>query len=311
MIQSPLILCLGPTPTMQRTLVFEKLHIDEVNRARRVREFASGKAVNVGRVVQTLGEKAVVTGFLGGMRGQMLRDDLRTINLQDEMVEVAAPTRLCSTLIDQSQGMATELVEESAGVTADNWRQLDVVMERIGPQCAIWVFSGSLPPGGPTDAYAKWAPLAQQHGAKLIIDARGEALRLAMRQPDVIVKVNREELAATVATEFKSEAELISAMLAATPAAGAMIVTAGKEGSWVCDGKTVRHLSPPRIQAINPIGSGDSYAAGLAVGLLRKMDLFDACRLGTACAAANALTEDAGHAELVEINRLMKLIPAN
>jgi tagatose 6-phosphate kinase len=73
----------------------------------------------------------------------------------------------------------------------------------------------------------------------------------------------------------------------------------------------VRHISPPAIKAVNPIGSGDSYAAGLAVGLLRKMDLFDACRLGTACAAANATTEDAGHAELAEINRLMKLIPAN
>ena len=44
MIQSPKILCIGPTPTMQRTMVFEKLNIDEVNRAKITHEFASGKA---------------------------------------------------------------------------------------------------------------------------------------------------------------------------------------------------------------------------------------------------------------------------
>ena len=237
MIQSPLILCLGPTPTMQRTLVFQNLRFDAVNRARRARDFASGKAVNVGRVVQILGEKAVVTGFLGGVRGRMLRDDLRAIDIQDEMVEVAAPTRLCSTLIDQSQGTATELVEESSAVTANDWQQLDEAIHRVAPECGVWVFSGSLPPGGPTDAYAKWAPLARQHAAKLIVDARGEALRLAMQQPGVIVKVNREELAATVATEFRNESELIGAMLAATPDGGAMIVTAGKRDRGFVMGK--------------------------------------------------------------------------
>ena len=126
-----------------------------------------------------------------------------------------------------------------------------------------------------------------------------------MQQSGIIVKVNREELAATLSTEFHDEAELRQSMLTATPKDGAMIVTAGKEGSWACDGKTVRHLIPPKINAVNPIGSGDSYAAGFAVGLLRKMDLVEACRLGTACAAANALTEDAGHVEKVQIEMLM------
>lgn len=304
----PAILCVGPTPTMQRTMIFDKLRVDEVNRALSVREFASGKAVNVARVVTALGEKAVVTGFAGGVRGAMLRGDLGKLGIADEMVEVAAATRLCSTLIDKSNGSATELVEESRAVTGEDWRKLDAVIQRVAPQCRVWVFSGSLPPGGETDAYGKWGPLMRSAGAKMIVDARGEALRLAMQQSGMIVKVNREELAATVDRTFSGEADLREAMLRATPENGAMIVTAGKEGSWVCDGKEVRHLSPPAIKVVNPIGSGDSYAAGLAVGLLQGMDLFAACRLGTACAAANAETEDAGH---VEKSRVEKLLETN
>jgi tagatose 6-phosphate kinase len=310
MTQSSSIFCFGPTPTLQRTLIFENLCINEVNRAKTVREFASGKAINVARVVQALGEKAIVTGFAGGIRGQMLRDDLKNAGVADQMVEVAAPTRLCCTLINRTDGTATELVEESAPVSRDDWQKLDVEIPKIAPASRIWVFSGSLPPDSSPDAYAKWAPLAQNCGAKLIIDARGPALQLTLQHPGIIAKINREELAATVQRDLSDPQKLQAAMLETTPKDGGMVVTAGKEGSWACDGKTVQHITSPPIRAVNPIGSGDSYAAGLAVGLLRNMDFFDACRLGTACAVANALTEDAGHVELAEINRLMKLLAA-
>ena len=36
------VLCLGLTPVLQRTLVFERLETDEVNRARQVVESAAG-----------------------------------------------------------------------------------------------------------------------------------------------------------------------------------------------------------------------------------------------------------------------------
>ena len=55
----------------------------------------------------------------------------------------------------------------------------------------MWVFSGSRPPGAPQDAYARWVELARQRNVKLIIDARGEPLRLAMKHPGFVVKVNR------------------------------------------------------------------------------------------------------------------------
>ncbi|HWB53767.1 MAG TPA: PfkB family carbohydrate kinase [Tepidisphaeraceae bacterium] len=296
MVQSSPILCFGTTPTMQRTLVFEKLYLDRVNRAKNVREFASGKSINAARVVRSLGEQATAVGFAGGPRGQMLRQDLQKIGIEDEMVEVATPTRLCSTLIDESARTATELVEESAAVSVEDWARLDSAMQRVLRLCPIWIFSGSLPPGAPTDTYAKWGPAAQQLGAKMIVDARGEALRLAMQHPGVIVKINREEFQATF-----EKTNFPAAMINAAPANGAIIVTAGVEGSWLCNETEIHHLPAPKIKVVNPIGSGDAYAAGLAVGLLRKMNLVNACRLGAACAAANAETMDAGHVDQARV----------
>ena len=58
-----MIVCLGTTPALQRTLLLKSLCIDEVNRVSEVRTFASGKPVNVARVLTTIGQGAIVSGF--------------------------------------------------------------------------------------------------------------------------------------------------------------------------------------------------------------------------------------------------------
>jgi tagatose 6-phosphate kinase len=301
-----MILCLGTTPTAQRTMVFETLKSNDVNRAKSVREFASGKAINVARVLQSLGEPALVTGFVGGDRGAFLRRDLDAGRIRHDFVTVAAATRLCTTVVDRATGTAIELVEESRSVEPTDWPRLNEKFEQISQGCGVWVFSGSLPPNAPQDFYARWVPLARQRNVKLILDARGEPLRLAMKHPGFIVKVNREELAATVGMELATEGALKEAMRATTPEGGAIVVTAGKDGSWAYDGARFCHVSLAAIQVVNPIGSGDSYAAGLAAGLRRGLPFMDACRLGSACGSANALTQDAGHVALTDVENLFQ-----
>ena len=51
---------------------------------------------------------------------------------------------------------------------------------------------------------------------------------------------------------------------------------------------------PPRIEAVNPIGSGDSLLAGTVDGWLEQMEPEELIRHALACAVANAMTWDAG-----------------
>ena len=44
-----MIVCLGTTPALARTMEFDGLAVDAVNRATRVYEYAAGKAVNAAR----------------------------------------------------------------------------------------------------------------------------------------------------------------------------------------------------------------------------------------------------------------------
>jgi tagatose 6-phosphate kinase len=83
------------------------------------------------------------------------------------------------------------------------------------------------------------------------------------------------------------------------------IITDGPHEAVASDGESFWRITPPRIRAVNPIGSGDAFAAGVATALLESHDLPTACRLGAACGAANALNSPAGHGRREDVERLL------
>lgn len=293
-----MILCLGTTPVYQRSMVFERLRLDEVNRAVSVHDYASGKAVNVARVLHTLGEEVVVTGFAGGERGTAMISDLGAAGIRHEFVRVEPPTRQCVTVIDRAEGTATELVEESAAVADAEWARLEETFERLVYRALGLVLSGSLPPGAPPDFYERCMRSLGRIGSaatRVVLDTRGPPLREALRRRGFVVKMNRDELFATVGGGFQTEADVLHAMRQVTPVGGAVVVTLGAGGAIATDGRGAWRIVVPKVPARSAVGSGDAFSAGLAVGLVRGEALPDACAWGAACGAANAMTDLAGH----------------
>ena len=63
---------------------------------------ASGKPINVARVLHTLGRRPLASGFVGGETGKFIRRDLDEIGLAHDFVEVEPATRICVTVVDRS-----------------------------------------------------------------------------------------------------------------------------------------------------------------------------------------------------------------
>ena len=291
-----MILCLGTTPTMQRTLLFDRVEIDGVNRATEVREYASGKSVNVAKVLRTLGHNPTATGFVGGGRGVVLREHLDLAGIAHDFVEVLGATRLCTTVIDRTTGAVTELVQEPEPVEADKWRLLEQKLEALLPQADTWVFSGSFAPGAPADFYTRWLAKFRRNNPQVIIDARGGPLREALGQPGVVAKCNREEFEDTVGDKLADERALRMAMEKAAPQGGGLVVTLGRDGAIAYEMGRFWRVRVPPVRAVSAVGSGDAFAAGLASGRHKKLSINpgEALRLAAACGAANAMTPDSG-----------------
>jgi tagatose 6-phosphate kinase len=312
-----MILCIGATPAVQRVMVFRKLALDHVNRAGTTLEGAAGKSINVAKVLKALGEKPVATGFLGGDRGEFLRGVLEEKGIQTDFVTVSARTRQCLTVVDAASGTQTELIEESVAVRpVDYQRLIQIVRRRLQLRVArtfraptAVVMSGTITPGGPVKLYFECTKLARAAGAMAVVDAKGAPLLEALKARPSLVKPNVAELAATVGRELKNEKDVKCAMcLLGERGAERVVVTSGKKPALAFDGRSYWKIFNPLIKAVNPIGSGDAFTAGLVWRLVRGDDLGEACRWGAASGAANALTLMAGEVNRKDVERLARRV---
>ena len=299
------ILCLGTTPAAQRVMIFRKLTLDAVNRATTTLDGVAGKSVNVAKVLKALGEQPIATGFLGGDRGEFLQATLTEKGIESDFVTVSTRTRQCITVIDESAGTQTELVEESRPVEPADFVRLMAIIRRRVPECRAVVMSGTIVTGGPMNLYFEWTQLAESAGAFSVVDAQGVALIEALRAKPGLLKPNRSELAATVGRELGDDADVMKAMSELIErGAQRVVVTAGKEPTLAFDGKNSWRVVLPQVRVINPIGSGDAFTAGLVSRLLRGDDLGEACRWGAAAGTANALTTMTGEVNRPDVEQL-------
>ena len=303
-----MILCIGTTPAVQRTMLFQRLTLDDVNRATQVREYASGKSINVARVLNVLGREALAVGFAGGRRGNFVLEELRRENIPADFIPIAAQTRLCTTLIDQENNQVTEIVEESPAATDDEWEALIALIDKHAASAEMLIFSGTLAAGGPVDWWpARWL----NSGRAVMVDAKGEPMRRALSAcGPIIAKLNRAEFEQTIGEKFEDQYDEGRAFEAAVrshaPVEGALIVTGGRSGAVASIAGQFYRIHAPKLRAISPIGSGDAFAAGLAAGW--NTGPVEALRLACACGAANALTPDSGHVHRADIERLKPLV---
>jgi tagatose 6-phosphate kinase len=248
----------------------------------------------------------MAAGFLGGDTGRLIREQLTASHIAHEFIPVTPKTRMCITLMDRANNTATELVQEASEVEKPAWGKLRQRVAELLPRARVLVLSGSLPPGAPQDFYAYCVNRATDCAVMTIVDAAGEPLRRALASKPLVVKPNRAELAKTLDTPIESEAAFRDAIkqLAALGPSWA-VVTEGKAGAVVSDGETFWRLRSPKVVAINPIGSGDALAAGLASAISRGQRLPEACKLAVACGAANALTPVAGVVRPDEVSELI------
>ncbi len=298
------IICCGFTPCVQRIIEFSRLEKDRVNRALRVAIGIGGKGANTARVVAQLGGTPELVGFAGGANGRLLEEMLDSEGVGFRHVEVAGETRICQTLVEAGNPETTELVEEMPPIDSDDWKRMAGLFQTLDLSGAVVPICGKLPAGAPVDAYAQLAKMVAGQGGRVILDAPGEPLLLALEHKPFVVKINDVELLETVGGDDLPTAcrELIKR------GAQSVLITRGSRSAFFVSDEETLEIFPPKIVAVNPVGSGDAVTAGMAVDLSRGKDVFESINTGMACGAANALNLVSGFLTLEDVERLRPLV---
>jgi len=283
-----MILAAGLTPAWQQIMRFKEVRAGEVNRAAEVHWCASGKAINVGMALAALGAPTHTLSPAGGWSGQAMRAEFAERGLAATFTPTATATRICTTILDAAAGSSTELVENATALSAAELDEFLTQYYVLVKRAKVVILTGSLPKGTPATFYKT---LLEGTDCPVVLDARGPELEAALACRPRVVKPNREELALTAGGALPDRASVLSAMRGLIErGAGSVVVTQGKAAVWIMEGDSAWELTPPAVApVVNPIGSGDCLAAGLALSLARGDSLLDAVRLGIAAASANVM----------------------
>ena len=293
-----LAVCLNPV--VQRTFVLSRLAKGEVNRSSEYRVDASGKGVNVARVLEQLGREALHLTQLGGPTRDWFLAMCASDGLDVRWVESGADIRFCTTIVDRSDGSATELVEEARAVDAGTADRILAEFDCLLPDVATVMLSGTMAGGFPPTMMPAMAARAAAAKKRLILDIKGKDLLTCLPFRPLVVKPNLEELLQTYAPEraqawrnagdegaMRDLVERIGREYRDKHGAW-LIVTRGSRPTLFWDGEALRECPVKPIEVLNPIGSGDSFNVGVATALEDGATIAEAVAEGTRLGGLNA-----------------------
>ena len=298
-----MIVTVTPNAALDVTYDVDALVAYQSHRVTAVRQRAGGKGVNVASVLARMGRPVIATGLVGGPAGHEIRADLDARGVRHRFVDCAGSSRRTVTVVSDAQGDATIFNEPGPALTGADWLSLvdglrDLLAE-VGAE--VVVLAGSLPRGLPDDAYAELVELAQGHGARVVVDADGAALRGVLRSGPDLVTPNCPELAMATGT-----ADLLAGA-AALRKLGArdLVVSAGADGLVLMPetGAGLRARLPGPL-AGNPTGAGDALVAALAAGMVEGAPWTRLLRDAVSWSAAAVLQPVAGDIDPDDVARL-------
>lgn len=271
---------------------------------------AGGKANNVARVVSALGHQAVATGFTGGANGRFIEEALREAGVAPEFVPMAGENRTCVTVVDRTGGTQTLLREPGPTITEAEVERLTLQFQRLIRQVDFAVISGSLPPGIPDDFYGELVSTAYRVGqVRCVVDAAGAALRGVLPFQPYMVKPNLSELSEWAGRPLETDREILEAARGLMEAGPLIVaVSLGPRGMFLLSPEGSWRATPPQVEAINPVGSGDALVAGFVAGLLEGRPADAILRMAVASGTANALTAGVAEVDLATVAQLVRQV---
>ena len=266
-----MILTVTMNPSVDMSYPIEHLKIDDVNRVTNVDKTAGGKGLNVSRVVALMGKPVTAAGMIGGHFGEYIKDQLTKEHIDYDFFQIDQESRNSIAILHDG-GNQTELLESGPTISPVDAKAFKTFFEQLTEKFTLVTMSGSLPKGLSTDFYTDLIKLAGKHRCKVILDTSGDPLLSALQSSikPGLIKPNEEELQALIHQKVDvTDDNALKAALQDPIFDGVewIVVSLGSKGAFVKHDSQYYRVQIPKITVKNPVGSGDSTLAGLAMAI--------------------------------------------
>lgn len=304
--RNPMIYTVTLNPALDKTVEIPDFKLGSVNRITALRTDPGGKGINVSKVIAALGGESEALGILGGDTGKVIVNKLLEMGLRFNFAFVSGETRTNLKVVDPICHTCTDINEPGVPVEI---AQLEHVLQELTDAIRpgdIVVLSGSLPKGAPTDTYRRFTERCQNAGAKVFLDADGDAMKEGVKAKPYLIKPNEHELSRLLGKELTTVEQLLDGARELLAEGVQMaVVSMGKRGAlYVTEAETI-FAEGLDVPVLSTVGAGDSVVAALALGVSRGCSLEEIAVLSTATGAANVMCSGTQAADRETVETLM------
>lgn len=269
---------------------------------------AGGQGFWISRLLAELGVDVVLCGSFGGETGLVARTLIAEEGLAIEGITTAGSNG--TYVHDRRSGervvtadmppavLGRHEVDELYGITLVEALEADVTVLAGGAGGDLLV---------PADVYRRLAVDVRANGGRIVVDLSGPPLAAVMEGGVDVLKVSHEELRRDGRASNGDMESLVEAMRALVEAgAESVVVTRAEDPALaLVDGKVIT-VTPPRLEAHEARGAGDSLTAGIAAAVARGEGVEAGLHLGAAAGALNVTRRGLATGRREDIERLAR-----
>ncbi len=268
---------------------------------------AGGQGFWVARMAALLGAEVTLCSALGGESGGVLRGLIARENVELLCVDCAASNGV---YIHARRGGAREQLArtESKRLSRHEADELYGLTLSAALDAGVALLTGVDPPTVlESEIYRRLAGDLRNNGVQVIADLADSALSAALAGGLDVLKISEEQVLAGALARSSGVDDLLESLDGLHESgARTVLISRAEEPALVLDGAAGRYLqlTGPRVEALEPHGTGDSMFAALGVSLASGQELDAALRLAMAAGCLNATRHGLGTGTRQEINRL-------
>lgn len=257
---------------------------------------AGGGGINVARVILRLGGACESLCPAGGPSGHWLEVRMAEEGLGYTRIPIAEETRVSFCVHESETGEEFRFVMPGPRLAEAEWQACLDHLINLPRFPDYLIASGSLPPGVPTDFYARLARLCRERGTRLVLDASGTSVAAALAEGVYLWKPNLKELGEQSGRSLASPADGQAAACRIVDQGLVEVValTMGHQGALLVTRNGLWSAPPLSIKPASAVGAGDSFVGGMVWGLQSGLALPEAFTWGVAAGSAALLSVTTG-----------------
>lgn len=292
-----MILSITMNPSVDISYPLNQLTINDINRVSDVKKTAGGKGLNVTRGIKAMQIPVIASGIIGGTTGEYIQKALDDDGILYDFYVTPHESRNCIAILHE--GNQTEILESGPVLTEHEMNGFLQHYLALLEHCQVVTISGSLPQGLSHDFYTTLIRAANQRKLPVLVDTSGPILleMLTSSHKPYLIKPNNNELKQLINVEIdpNQTSSLIRAvnhpLLNDIPF---VIMSLGKHGAFARCYDACYQVSIPKINVVNPVGSGDVTLAGLSVSIHENEDIESMLKRAMTMGMLNAMEAQTG-----------------